>query len=346
MASLVGKRIARIARRGSLPAAVRAVRREAWLRSERAKLDAGLRDASRPVLVGPFAGEVGFELLFWRPWVRHLLRSNGVDPDRATVVSRGGAGVWYRDVAAHAKDVLEVATPDELRIGIERRVDRIGQRKQVDVDAFDRELLSRVGVPENGVVVHPFHLYWWGMRFVWEGLEQPEAALERGDYDQLEREPDAIVGIELPERFVAVKLYSNDTIPVTRETQAASARVVAELAREHEVVLLETGLAVDDHVNLDAGGTNVHSVAGLLDAPRNLLQQAEIVARADVLVSTYGGFSYLGPFLGVPAVAVHSVLEWNPLHEVMLRTARPDAPYVRVPLDDSRAVATEVERLR
>jgi hypothetical protein len=343
MDTLVRKRLARIARRGSLPAAVRAMRREVWLRGERARLAAGLADGHRPVLAGPFAGEVGFELLFWRPYVRRLLRANGVDRERATVISRGGAGAWYRDVAAHATDVLDVVGPDDLRIGIERRVERIGQRKQVDIDDFDKLVLDRANRANDTVLVHPLHMF-WGMRFVWEGLEPVERALELGDYDQLEREPAVIKDLELPGRFVAVKLYSNDTIPVTDASQRASRRLVESLAKRHTVVLLETGLAVDDHENLEAERSgNVHSVAGKLDPAVNLLQQAEIVARADALLSTYGGFSYLGPFLGVPTVAVHAVREWNPNHERVLRAARPDAAYVREELANTEAAVAALE---
>ena len=34
--------------------------------------------------------------------------------------------------------------------------------------------------------------------------------------------------------------------------------------------------------------------------------QAALVARASAFVGTYGGFSYLAPFLGVPATAYYS----------------------------------------
>ena len=326
MAPLAGRRIARLARTGSLPKVVRAVRREAWLRGERARL-ARVLAGDEPLVVGPFVGEVGFELLYWRPFVRRILRDHHVDPARVTVVSRGGAGLWYRDVAGDTRDVLDVVAPDELRVGVEERAARIGQRKQVDVDAFDRELLDRLGLADRALL-HPLHVY-WSFRFVWEGLEPPAAALHRGDYDALERDPSLLDGLELPERFVAVKAYANDCLPATGENRKALRELVARLAADRPVVALDTGLALDDHAELDAGAGDVVSVAGRLDARRNLAQQSEIVARADALVATYGGFSYLGPYHGVPTVAVASVPEWNPAHEAVLRAVFPDAGYVR-----------------
>lgn len=339
MTPLVGRRLARLARRGSLPAVARAFRREVWLRGERARLQRALRSQA-PIVVGPFVGEVGFELLYWRPFVRRLLRRFDVDPARVTVVSRGGAGVWYRDVAGSAADVLDAVTPDELRRGVQDRVARLGQQKQIDVDSFDRLVLTRLGFTEPALL-HPLHVY-WGFRFVWEGLEPPAAALEQGDYDPLERDLESIGGLDLPDRFVALKAYANECLPETPANVAAVRAVTLDLAGRGPVVVLETGLALDDHEELDAGIAGVASLAGRLDPGRNLAQQAEVVARADALVVTYGGFSYLGPFLGIPTVALASDPEWNGRHAEVLRAVRPEARYLRV---RPSAAATAVEEV-
>lgn len=326
MASLVGKRLARIARRGSLSAVVRAARREVWLRTERAHLRE-LLASEAPIVVGPFLGEVGFEVLYWRPFVRHLLRAHGVDRARVTVVTRGGAGIWYRDVAARSAEVLDGVSPDELRDGIEQRSVRSGQRKQVDVDGFDRLVLDRLGLGGQPLL-HPLHLY-WDQRYLWEGLRPPEQARAEGDYDPLERDPSSLDGVTLPPRFVAVKLYANDTLssdPATIDTVRSAIRTLGE---KTSLVLLETGVVFDDHVGLDVAGPNVTSVAHALAPRSNLAQQAEIVARADALLSTYGGFSYVGPFLGVPTVAVAETPEWNEMHERVLRAVLPNAAYRR-----------------
>ena len=327
MASLAARRIARLARTGSPRMVVRALRRESWLRGERAEL-ARLLASDEPFVVGPFAGEVGFELLAWRPYVRRLLRAHRVDPERVTAVSRGGAGLWYRDVAAHTRDVLDVLSPEELRAGVERRVGRTGQRKQADIDAFDREILDRLGLADRPLL-HPLHVFWGPLRFVWEGLEPPAAALDHGDYDPLERDPSLLDGVELPERFVAVKTYLSDQLPENDANRAALRDLLSGLSSQGAVVLLETGLALDDHAEVGADAPSVVSLAGHLDPARNLAQQAEVVARAEKLFATYGGFSYLGAYYGVPTVAIASDREWNPNHELMMRAAFPGAEYVR-----------------
>ena len=45
------------------------------------------------VIVGPWTGEVGFELLYWIPFLNWLCEQ-GLDSRRFIVVSRGGTAPW------------------------------------------------------------------------------------------------------------------------------------------------------------------------------------------------------------------------------------------------------------
>jgi hypothetical protein len=46
-----------------------------------------------------------------------------------------------------------------------------------------------------------------------------------------------------------------------------------------------------------------HGIRDLVTPQTNLLVQSAVVARARRFVGTYGGFAYLAPFYGVPAVS-------------------------------------------
>ena len=75
------------------------------LRVEERRLErriASLADGDRTVLVGPWSGEVGFELLYWIPFVTWALTQAAVSPDRIVVVSQGRTGVV---VCAHRRPV-------------------------------------------------------------------------------------------------------------------------------------------------------------------------------------------------------------------------------------------------
>lgn len=328
--SVVARRIKRVARTGSPYWVWRAMRREALLQRDEAILRRSLR-SGRTLIVGPFLGEVGYELLYWRPRILRLLRENGVDPGRVVVVSRGGAGAWYQDVAAREIDVLELVTPRELRDRVEERAAQTGQRKQMHLDDFDRRLIAdlraRIG---DADVVHP-RLMYGRSRFLWEGIRPPQDALALGDYDDLPRlELAPEIEARLPERFVALKVYFNLCLPDTRVVHERLAALVAQ--SDLPVVALEAGVAVDDHDDWRAAASGVVEVADILEPHTNLAAKAEIVARAERLISTYGGFSYVGPFAGTPTTAVWVEREKNERHEKILRAVRPDVEYERVQL--------------
>ena len=54
------------------------------------------------------------------------------------------------------------------------------------------------------------------------------------------------------------------------------------ISREIPVVLLNTGLKVDDHDDLNVPGMGIHHVDRLMTAERNLEVQTEIVSNASV----------------------------------------------------------------
>lgn len=332
---LVIRRLARLAGRRSLGWTVHAARREALLLRDEARLRRAFR-SDKTVIVGPFVGEVGYELLYWRPLVLRLLRSHRVDPERVVVVSRGGAGAWYGGAAGRSIDVLQLVSADELRQEIDERAARTGQRKQMHEDAFDARLIGlvreRVGDAE---VLHP-RLMYNRLRFLWEGIRPPEDALSLGDYDDLPRIPlDRDVETLLPERFAAVKLYFNQCLPRDPSVLQGLADKVRELGLP--VVALEAGTAVDDHEDWSGAGVEVIRIADRLEPVTNLAVQAEIAARADVLLATYGGFSYVGPFTGTATTAFWVEPEHNEHHERVLRAVRPRARYDRVRLTAATA---------
>lgn len=292
------------------------------------------------MLVGPFTGEVGYELLYWLPFVRRFLREHEVAPERVTVMTRGGAGAWYRDVAAHELDVLDVVTPEALRGRVAERERARGDLKQLEPDAFDDELVCAVGarIGTQPAVVHPRFMY-ARTRFVWEGLEPPARALDLGDYAALpevaERLPEQVASLPRG-AYMAVKAYFNDCLPDTAEVRAALGELVGRLAERHDVVLLSTGLELDDHAEWTGAGA-VLDLAGELDPRTNLAVQTAVVGRARALVCTYGGFSYLGPYLDVPTVSLAAVDEPNRRHEDVARAAFPNAAYARVAPDAAEA---------
>jgi hypothetical protein len=258
---------------------------------------AAIARTDAPILVGPWLGEVGFELLYWVPFVRWAADRYGLSPDRLIVVSRGGAATWYGPLARRSIDALALMPVEQFRAKNDERNSRFGEQKQVARSPLDDEIIARVAGDERRelAVLHPslmyrlFAPYWWGHQTL-------DWVRRRARHERLR--PPAIT-LDLPAEYTAVKFYFNDCFRNTPQNRAFVERTIRDLERAGPVISLSTGVAVDDHDAYEPA--SARSIRGLMRAETNLLVQSAVVAGARRFVGTYGGFAYLAPFYGVPA---------------------------------------------
>lgn len=261
----------------------------------------------RPLVVGPWLMEVGFELLYWIPYLRAQLAELGIAKERIIAVSRGGAEPWYADIAGRYLDVLDVMTPQEFHDWTAGAEGKTANRKPFMAGSFETEILSRVlgaaGISAYQVIM-PSAMYGL-LRNVWRS----RFGAHRLDRHLIPARLAAPTPVPLPFRgpYVAVKFYNSLTFPDTAETRRLARAVVRRLGQQSHVVLLSNQARLDDHHSIgfaDAEGPFRIFDASSLYSPRdNLAVQTALVAGAQSLHGTYGGFSYLGPLLGVHTFA-------------------------------------------
>lgn len=276
-------------------------------------MELAVRRAGRtghPLVVGPWLSEIGFEVLYWIPFLRRLFDRHGIRPEQVTAISRGGVAGWYAGVADGYLDILDLFDVEEYRRRQHERVVEAGEQKQYLLTSLDREIWRRGQV--EGSRVHPLAMY-SRLRYFW-GREEGVDALERLCLYRPFPDPGP-ADFPLPDRFVAAKPYFSSCFPETPENRRFVGELIARLAETVDVVLMSTGLHIDDHAEFGAAANGrVHSLAGRLPAQNNLGVQTRVIARAQSLLSTYGGPFYLGPVLGVPSVSFFSVSNHNPTH--------------------------------
>jgi hypothetical protein len=289
---------------------------------------ARLGRTSKPIVAGPWRSEIGFEVLYWIPLLRWFAEEHGVERDRLIAVSRGGAGIWYGDVCGRSVDIFDHFSTEELKGWHTQQIAETGSQKQMRLRPFEREILNRAeeSIGERDLaVLHPsvmynlFRAYWaWRrpigsvkVRTRFRPLPSPETHLP------------AMPGLDgLPDEYVAVKIYFSSCFPETTENRRFVAALLARLARNGNVVLLSTGLDLDDHSDyMSEGRERIFAIDHLVTPRNNLEVQSRIISGARGLVTTYGGFSYLGPFLGVPSCAFYSVENFVPGHVAVMRRA-------------------------
>jgi hypothetical protein len=265
----------------------------------------------KPIVVGPWTGEVGFELLYWVPFLAWARERWGLAAERHVIVSRGGVGSWYGMPQARYSDLFATIAPDQFRAATNQE-----EHKQRRVSAFDREIVEPAlgGMAISDVEqIHPELMYRMFMPFWRE--EAGLAAVDRFTrYRLLEPLSDPALQA-LPSDYVAARFYFSDCFPDTAENRAFARMVVSTLAERTPVVLLNPGIRVDDHSDLAAPASNrVFSISAGLAPERNLAVQSAVISRARAFVGTYGGYSYLAPFYGVPALAFYSVRTFKSHH--------------------------------
>lgn len=271
-----------------------------------------LAEGGKPIILGPWLSEAGFELMYWIPFLSWAKRYGRFDPARLIAVSRGGAAPWYAALTDEYEDIFTFFSPEEFRGRNEQRIiDRQGVQKHLALAPLDQEIVDRVAA-RRGIsdfdVLHPslmynlFQLFW--------RQHQPITLVELFTaYSLIARAPsEPDIRAHLPARYIAVKFYSNVALPDSPENRSFVASVLAGLSGEMDVVVLNTGFRFDDHAELGAAqrSSRLHSVDHLMTPATNLAVQTAIIRGADAYVGTYGGFSYLAPMVGTDAVTFYS----------------------------------------
>jgi hypothetical protein len=273
---------------------------------------------SAPAIVaGPWLSEVGFEALYWVPFLRWVKAAFRLDPSRVIAVSRGGVGSWYRGIADRYVELWDHVDPAEFA----RRTGERGATKQLEVSAFDREVIqvvervvgSRVGVLHPSLMYRLFSLFWSGQR--------AQSFLDAHTRFEAVAPPQILDAAKLPREYVAVKFYAARSLPDTPEVRRTLAWFVDSLAERTHVVLLDTGLALDEHADYSFGSSGrVLSARAWMTPTNNLGVQTQIIAGAQAFVGTCGSVAWLAPMLGVNTSAVYIDPEWLHAHlGVMLR---------------------------
>jgi hypothetical protein len=132
-----------------------------------------------------------------------------------------------------------------------------------------------------------------------------------------------VVFSDLPDEYLAVKIYGGPALTATDATRRSVRAVVAAAAREMPLVVLDTDFGIDEHRDFDLSRIpNVTALGPRLDARTNLGTQVAVIARARGFLGTCGGLAWLAPFVGVPTVALLDSERFLGPHLATMRHAR------------------------
>ena len=265
----------------------------------------------RPIVAGPWLSEVGFETLYWVPFLHWFRAAYRVSPERLVAVSRGGTESWYAGLASRYVEIWDDVDPQEFA----RRNAARATTKQYELSDLDRDVLAsverRLGTADVAVL-HPglmyrlFTLYWSGQRAM--GFVDAHTRFTRV-------EPPAVIDPALlPRDYLAVKFYAARSLPDTPDVRARLRAVVAAASDRLPVVLLDTGLILDEHADYELAGSRIISARSWMTPRNNLAVQTQIIAGARAFIGTCGSLAWLAPRLGVDTSALYVDPKWLHAH--------------------------------
>jgi hypothetical protein len=278
----------------------------------------------RPVVAGPWIGGVGMELLYWIPLLNWLTTKGGIDPARVIAISRGGADAWYADVAGEYYDLFDEYSPAEVRLWHEHRLRHPDSESHIGVHNHDRDAFRRarelIGAKKadwlHPVLMHRLFAPRWEWGAAGSVISSRTAQRALPDRDG--------GGLDLPESYLAVKAYFNDSFPGTEKNREVLEEVISTLAQQTQIVLVRGLEEAGGHeAYTPSPSMAVRDVSKQLDPRRNLTLQTQIIRGARAFISPYGGFSFLGPYTGTPTLALYSSPRLTTIHlDAIDRVAR------------------------
>jgi hypothetical protein len=262
----------------------------------------------RPIIVGPWISEVGFELLYWIPFLNWVKSQRPFESDRLIVVSRGGCGAWYRDIATHYVELFDYYSPEQFRQRCEQRITD-GKVKPRTMTEFDRNTIKLV---RQGAhlphceLLHPMYMYRLFHKY-WQSRASVETIENFAVFTPLPRIETSDVAGKLPDDYVAVRFYFNEAFPDTDTNRRFVMDLLNGLAETTDVVLLNPAMQLDDRQDVPAAARGrIHDLSHLMTPRTNLAVQSQIIAKARAFIGTHGGLSYLAPLYGVKSLSFYS----------------------------------------
>jgi hypothetical protein len=233
-------------------------------------------NGSGTIVAGPWTEGVGFELLYWIPLLSWLTEVAGVERRRLVAVSRDGADPWYADVARRYVD-LQNSAEDDPKAVVEAIANGSGAS---DVTLLPPSLLPQLFAPR------------------WSWGAGPGVVRAFTLHRQLPDDHQPSPAGKSP--YVVLDASFGTAFPDTAENRGFLDRMIGDLTSRGRVVALpgpDGPAFVDDRVEM---------LSGAIPARERLALRTRVVRHADLFVSSYDGFSYVGPYVGTPTLAFYS----------------------------------------
>lgn len=260
-----------------------------------------IKNSNAPIVIGPFLMELGFELLYWIPFVTKLLAEIETKEKPIYVLGRGGSQNWYPIQDKVCIEVFDFWSESEFNSSASMRYKSFGNQKQI-APHFSEEILlenfSQLYGLKSFQVLHP-SLMVLLLEFYWDSRYPVKWLTHFCDFEKVQKE---FVRSKNVKQFeVGFKFYSRESLESTNGF-ACCVRAFKSKFKPGKSLHFLPQLNIDEHTPFVEfiDSSDVICEPGIRN---NLFVQSIELAKCKAFMGTYGGFAYLAQYLGVPTAA-------------------------------------------
>ncbi|MBF0239526.1 MAG: hypothetical protein HQM12_17625 [SAR324 cluster bacterium] len=263
-----------------------------------------------PILIGPWLGEVGPELLYWIPYLLKIREEGWFENHRLIAISRGGVDAWYQNIVDEYVDVFDFLTTEEFRDINHERVNELKVIKQISWQNSEKSLIQKIAHSKkysDFLTLHPSIM--WSEVF---GHWNRDSSIQKPDFESLwnilspqkfihpvEKHTRKVTELNLPEKYIAAKFYFSDhSFPKTEKNIRFIQETLKHFSQKMPIVSMGIPHIIDDHESfIPQDSFNIIDISNKLKLASNLGVQTEILRRSCGFIGSHGGFVILAAFL-------------------------------------------------
>jgi hypothetical protein len=283
------------------------------------------RASHEDLVLAPWLGEIGYEILYWIPFLNRMVESGAIHKSQLTVVSRGGVREWYKGISENYVEIYEYFTPEELNNLKSERYEKAGTQKLIGQDnSVEDKILARItretSLSKN--IYYPSEFF-NAMHPLFSRLGKAAPFRMASDmllHKQIGSSESNLKQLVPSGKYICVNLYLRPSFSPSPTEYAILVASIDTLARKlgATVIELNSGDGLDpEHENI-SGNTNwINSQSIYKSNPSNNLEwQSALISSSMLYIGTYGGPSYIPLLYNVSTIALYSSRKGlNPVHE-------------------------------
>lgn len=257
------------------------------------------------IIVGPWTGEVGYEILYWMPFCRALLDSQEFR-DATIIVTRGGVGAYYW-AGANEYDYF---SDTNIQLGdlVTEKEKIFRSQKQLAETKRERLLLEHMGIDERtDIQLHPKHMF---LLFAPFFNAHTSDLFSRDSLLPYLRPVNLVTpaASRAKDGYCYIDIYER---PSFKPTDGNAAEIVAKmnswasLSGAYPYRSVKLSSSVDEHNAYDLYDS-ISIESEEIGIVGNLRRKVELIRNASNAVMTYGGLAYIAYAANVPVLTLRT----------------------------------------